>query len=92
MTTQIIYTAEPYTGRSIGSSYMARTGWQVVATDATTGKRRAVFRVGRGLSPCLKLGWVARHYRTGRSKADESRYQDMRLRAIAEAKHLNSTP
>ena len=86
---EITYQAEPYTGRKL-AIFFARTGWQVTALDAATGKRRAVFAVGRGKSPCLKMGWVARHFRSGRSAKDESTYQRMRADAIAEAARLNS--
>jgi hypothetical protein len=86
----IKYIAEPFTARLIGSTYMCSTGWQVTAIDAQTGKRRCVFKTDRGRSPCRKFGWVACHYKSGRNKADEITYQNMKNKAVQYAIELNS--
>ena len=75
------YTAERYTGRNIGNSFMARVGWQVVANDETTGKRRALFASDRGKSPCLKSSYLASHYRSGLNKHDRRKMQSYKERA-----------
>lgn len=67
------YQAEFYTGRIIGNSFMFRVGYQVVAYDANTNKRKYAF----GNSPCHKLGWVASHPYSGPNKRDRERLDKM---------------
>lgn len=65
------YISEFYRGRRLGNGYMSRVGYQVVAIDEKTGKRRAVFGTYRGKSPCKKSNWVASHYISGPNKHDQ---------------------
>lgn len=60
---KIVISLESYVGRKIGKSYMHRCGYQLVATDAQTGKRVYAFNS----SPCLKFAQGAAHYRSGLS-------------------------
>lgn len=84
----VVYRAEEYIGTDIGTSYMHREGWQVVAYDPNTQRRRCVFKNGR--SPCHKMGWAAVHYKTGPSRAEQKRLDRMREKAEELARKLNS--
>lgn len=65
------YTAELYVGNKVGKGgFSVRVGWQVVATDEITGKRRAVFDAKQRKSPCCKSNWLASHYKSGLNKHD----------------------
>lgn len=78
----IKYTAEIYTGTSLGRGFLKRVGWQIVATDPKTGKRRYVFPSNPYLktkSPCLKSQWLASHYKTGLNKADAKTFKDFEI-------------
>lgn len=85
------YTAEFYRGRTIGNNgFLSRVGYQVVATDETTNKRRYVFSHGhKTKSPCLKSPWVASHYCTGPNKHDQGRLNSYREWAEKNAAFLN---
>ncbi len=92
----IKYTAEFYrgnkivTGRSHG--FLSRVGYQVVATDPITGKRRYVFTCEYGnKTPCLKSQWVASHYKSGPNKADRETLEDFKIWAANLAAELNRT-
>lgn len=83
---KIYYKAEQYVGNKIGSGgHMHRLGWQVVAYDAETGKRKYIFNN----SPCYKLGWVASHYMSGPNKYDFKRLEEMEIEAKALEKEWN---
>ena len=89
-TNKIIYKAESYTGRKVGKGgFMERVGWQVVATDSVTGKRRAVFDTNRGKSPCLKSNWLASHYSSGLNKNDRETMKGYKIWAEDLAKKFN---
>jgi hypothetical protein len=86
------YTAEFYRGRVVGKGgFMSRVGFQVVATDEITGKRRAVFDGYQGKTPCLKSQWVASHYSSGPNKYDQIRLNEYAKWAEETAKELNKT-
>jgi hypothetical protein len=92
----IKYTAEFYQGRKIGKGggFLSRVGYQVVATDPETGKRRYVFHTKDfqgGKTPCLKSSWIASHYKTGPNKADQETLNDFAIWAENTAKELNET-
>lgn len=84
------YTAEYYKGCIIGNSYMVRVGYQVVATDAETGKRRAVFGEPGHKTPCLKSNWVAFHYISGCNKYDTELLEGYKAWAQKTATKLNN--
>lgn len=84
----IKYIAETYTGTKIGR-YMEWVGVQITATDAETGKRKAVFTTNRGKSPCKKIFEAASHYKSGLNKIDAANFQKALDKAKAEAKQLN---
>jgi len=89
-TNKIIYTAESYTGRKVGKGgFMERVGWQVVATDSVTGKRRAIFDANRGKSPCLKSNWLALHYASGLNKIDRETMESYKKWAMDLAVKFN---
>ena len=87
--TTITYKAESYNGTCLGNSFMHRHGWQVVAYDVETGKRKYMFKIGRGKSPCYKLGWVAYHYESGANRADSKRLLEYEKEAKELAEKLN---
>ena len=84
------YTAEFYRGRMLGKGgFMSRVGYQVVATDSETGKRKYVFKTVNGnKTPCLKSCYVASHYKTGPNKYDQERLDHYHDWAVNLAKEL----
>ena len=81
-----VYTAEAYTGGSIGNSFMHRQGVQIVCTDSVTGKRK--YFPGSN-SPCEKLGWFAEHYRSGMNKYDSGQFHVLMQKAQYRAAKYN---
>ena len=86
----ITYKAESYDGTNLGNTgFLHRRGWQVVAYDSETGKRKSIFKTRRGSTPCYKIGWVAYHYESGANKADCKRLSDYEKEAKKLAEKLN---
>jgi hypothetical protein len=51
---RVRFVVEPYALRL--RNKVTQNGWQIVATDSVTGKRRKFFNGGKEI--CEKLGWV----------------------------------
>ena len=89
----IEYKVERYIGTKIGKGgFLERRGWQVVAYDTETKKRKYVFRTIWGeKTPCFKFPFCAYHYKTGFNKLDAERDSAYNKEAEVLARNLNES-
>ena len=82
------FEAESFRGKRI-DNHSHEHGWQVVAYDATTGRRVRVWGVWPHTTPVIKLGHVYEHYKTGVSYADQVLLDNMEGAARKMAEDMN---